>query len=125
MSISIVNTNKAKIPAIDFSAIKNAILGKDYELTFIITTPAKIRKYNMTYRGKDEPTDILSFPYSDKNGEIYVCPSETKKEAKKFDRKYDNFFVFLFIHGCTHLKGYDHSATMESIEVKYRKQFGI
>ena len=125
MNISIVNTNKARIPAIDFSAMKDAILGKNYELTLVITTPAQIRKYNLTYRGKDEPTDILSFPYSDKNGEIYICPSETRKEAKKFDRKYNNFFAFLFIHGCTHLKGFDHGGTMEGHEISYRKKFGI
>jgi ssRNA-specific RNase YbeY (16S rRNA maturation enzyme) len=49
----------------------------------------------------------------------------TKLEAKKFDREYENFLGFLFIHGLVHLKGYDHGSTMESIEIQFRKQFGI
>ncbi len=125
MKIIIVNTNKAKIPAVNFDAIKNAILGTDYKLAFIITNPRTIRKYNATYRGQNKSTDILSFPYSKSEGEIYICPSETKKEAVKFARTYDNFFAYLFIHGCTHLKGYAHSATMERVEIRFRKIFAI
>jgi ssRNA-specific RNase YbeY (16S rRNA maturation enzyme) len=45
--------------------------------------------------------------------------------AKDFDRSYENFIYFLFIHGCVHLKGYDHGSTMERIEAKFRKEFGI
>ena len=117
--------NKAKMPAIDFNAIKDAILGAFYKLTLVITNPATIKKYNATYRGVNKPTDILSFPYSENKGEIYICPSETKKEAVGFERNYENFFAYLFIHGCTHLKGYDHSATMERAEAKFRKKFNI
>jgi len=50
---------------------------------------------------------------------------ETKKEAVKFERSYENFFPFLFIHGCVHLKGYDHGAIMESIEAEARKKFNV
>lgn len=113
------------MPAIDFDAIKNIILGTSYKLTFVITNPSTIQKYNAIYRGLNKPTDILSFPYSQNEGEIYICPSETKKEAVKFERTYENFFAYLFVHGCTHLKGYDHSATMERVETKFRKKFGI
>ena len=123
--ITIVNKHKAKIPAIDFDAIKYAILGVNYRLTLVITNSSTIQKYNVTYRDSNKPTDILSFPYSKNEGEIYICPNETKKEAIKFERTYENFFAYLFVHGCTHLKGYDHSATMEGVEVKFRKKFGI
>lgn len=125
MKITIINTGKAKVPAIDFDAIKNIILGTSYKLTFVITNPSTIQKYNAIYRGLNKPTDILSFPYSQNEGEIYICPSETKKEAVKFERTYENFFAYLFVHGCTHLKGYDHSATMERVETKFRKKFSI
>ena len=80
---------------------------------------------NAIYRDKEIATDILSFPISNDEGEIYICPSETRKEAKKFDRTYENFFAYLFIHGCTHLKGHDHSAIMESIEVEVRRKFKV
>jgi probable rRNA maturation factor len=108
-----------------FNEIKNKILGKDYDLSWAFITPKKIQKLNLTYRNLNRPTDILAFPLSKKEGEIYICLSEAKKEAKKFDRDFENFVPFLFIHGCVHLKGYDHGSTMELIEAKFRKQFGI
>ncbi len=108
-----------------FEAMKNEILGKDYELSFAFINAEKIKKLNLIYRNKNEATDILSFPLSKTEGEIYICLSETRKKAKEFDRKFENFLSFLFIHGLVHLKGLDHSSTMERIEAKFRKKFGI
>jgi probable rRNA maturation factor len=71
------------------------------------------------------PTDILSFPLSENEGEIYINPATARKEAKKFDRPYDNFILFLLIHGLVHLKGYEHGAIMESIETRFRKKFKV
>lgn len=122
---TLINETDGTIPAIDFSAIKKAALGPDYSLNLIFTTSAKIKKLNTIYRDKECATDILSFPVSDGEGEIYICPIEARAEAEKFGRTYDNFIAFLFIHGCTHLKGHDHGAIMESIEIKLRTKFGI
>ncbi|MEK7646612.1 MAG: rRNA maturation RNase YbeY [Patescibacteria group bacterium] len=108
-----------------FAVMAEKILGKAYELSVAIVTPDEIQKINLMYRNKDEPTDILSFPLSENQGEIYLCPEEIKKESVKFDRSYENFFAFVFIHGCVHLKGYDHGGTMEGIEAQFRNTFGI
>ena len=124
-NFTFTNETKEHIPPVAFEAIKNEVLGKKYRLNLIITTPANIKKLNTIYRNKEVATDILSFPLSSTEGDIYICPSETKKEAKKFDRSYENFFPFLFIHGCVHLKGHDHSAIMESIEVEVRRKFKV
>jgi len=113
------------MPVLVFSRMKDAVLGNKYDLSVAIVGSARMRALNKHYRGLDKPTDILSFPLSKKEGEIYICLSETKKEAEKFERTYDNFLLFLFIHGLVHLKGYDHGAIMESIEQKFRKKFGI
>ena len=79
---SIINQTRAGIPAkARFRAIKEAALGNDYDLSLIFTTPARIEKLNLIYRNKDKPTDILSFPLSKKEGEIYICQSEARKEA--------------------------------------------
>ena len=106
-------------------SIKKEILGKDYDLSFCFVGPKEIQKLNKQYRNINKPTDILSFPLSDTEGEIFICKSEARKEARKFDRKYENFIDFLVIHGMVHLKGFDHGSTMESIESKFRKKFGI
>jgi probable rRNA maturation factor len=125
MPLSIVNGTAVKQNLVLFRKIKKAVLGDSYRLTLIIASPAKMKELNSTYRGKSEPTDILSFPLGKTEGDIYLCLSEAKKEAVKFDRSYDNFLPFLLIHGCVHLKGYDHSATMEKIEQKFRKKFNV
>jgi probable rRNA maturation factor len=124
-AFSMSNEARASIPRASFRAIKKAALGKSYRLSVIFTTAARIKALNLTYRGLNKPTDILSFPISAHEGEIYICPSETRKAAKDFDRTYENFMSYLFIHGCVHLKGYDHGATMERIEAKLRKRFKI
>lgn len=125
ITFNITNTTKAKLPRLAFADMKDAVLGKKYELSFIIVGKKEIQKLNKEYRDINKPTDILSFPLSEDFGEIYINPEMTKIEAKKFDRDYENFFGFLFIHGLVHLKGFDHGSTMESIEARFRKQFGI
>ncbi len=125
LNFHITNTTKSKLPDFDFPKMKDAVLGKKYELSVIIIGKKEIQKLNRDYREINKPTDILSFPLSDDFGEIYINPEMTKLEAKKFDRDYENFFAFIFIHGLVHLKGFDHGSTMESIEARFRKQFGI
>ncbi|HEY4503639.1 MAG TPA: rRNA maturation RNase YbeY [Candidatus Paceibacterota bacterium] len=108
-----------------FGVIKDAVLGKKYELSLSFINARQIEKLNCIYRGIKKPTDILSFPLSKKEGEMCICLSTTRKEAKKFNRTYENFLKFLFIHGLVHLKGYEHGSTMESIEAKFRKRFNV
>jgi probable rRNA maturation factor len=123
--LKIVNETKTRIPRALFAKIAHEILGKDYILDCTVISPAHMQKINCKFRGKNKPTDILSFPYSHFEGEIFLCPAYAKKKAPKFDRTFSNFMIFLFIHGCVHLKGHDHGSTMEYIESKVRRKFGI
>jgi probable rRNA maturation factor len=125
MPFTLIHKSKTKLPAIPFRKIALESLGSDYVLSVAIVSPAHIQKLNVMYRHINKPTDILSFPLSKNEGEIYLCLSEAKKESKKFDRSYENFLAFLFIHGCVHLKGYDHGSTMEKIEQRIRRKFDI
>jgi probable rRNA maturation factor len=122
---SFSNDTKAKMPRLAFSRMKAAVLGAEYELSVAVIGPARMRALNKRWRRKDRPTDILSFPLSRAAGEIYLCPSEAKKEALKFGRSCDNFLGFLFIHGLVHLKGCDHGPIMEGIEAKFRRKFKV
>ena len=128
MSFSITNKTKGspKIPkGLPFVQMKEAVLGKDYDLSLVIITSKEMAKLNLAYRNKIGSTDILSFPIDTDSGEIFISLKETEVEAKKFDRDFKNFIQFLFIHGCTHLKGMTHGSRMESEERKYRKIFAI
>lgn len=115
------------IPNIPFLTIKEKILGKNYSLTIIFCTPEESKLRNKTYRDKDYPTNILSFPLSNLpaggEGEIYISLATARKDAKNFDMSYQKFLHLLVIHGNLHLKGYDHSSTMEKLEDSYLNKF--
>ena len=120
---SITNKTRSTLPRVPFVNIKNTALGKDYSLSLVFIGEKKSKELNFSYRGKNKPTNILSFPLNKKSGEIFITLSVVKKQLKKFDRKFENLVAFLFIHGLMHLKGLDHSSTMERAEEKLRKQF--
>ncbi len=122
---SVLNTTKGKPPRLPFLDIKNAALGKQYELSLVFIGGTKSRRLNRIYRGKDKSTNILSFELSKKSGEIFIDLNLAKKQAKKFERKENNFIAFLFIHGLMHLKGMAHGDRMEKAEAKLRSQFGF
>jgi rRNA maturation RNase YbeY len=120
---TITNKTKGKLPRLPFVSIKNKILGEDYEFGLSLLPPQKQKQINSKYRGKNETTNILSFPLSKNSGEITIDPIKVKKDAPLFNMTYTQFFKFLFIHGCLHLKGFEHSSTMERQEKKYLKFF--
>ena len=120
---TILNKTKGKLPRLPFVSVKNKILGEKYELSLTMLGAQEQRKINRTYRGIDETTNILSFVLSKSSGEITLDPVKIKKDAILFNMTYDQFFIFLFIHGCLHLKGLEHSSKMESLEDKYFKIF--
>lgn len=113
------------MPNQPFKEMAEKVLGKKYDLSLTIIDADEIQRLNANYHAKNSPTDILSFPLSEDAGEIFLCLSEAKKEAPKFDRDFNNFIAFLFIHGLMHLKGFDHSSTMESNEQQIRQDFHI
>lgn len=124
-SLTIKNTTKSKRPRLPFQLMKDAVLGPKYELSLVFIGPRKSRDLNKAYRKKDKATDILSFPISKKEGEIFIDLSTAAKKAAAFDRSRVNFIAFLFIHGLVHLKGFDHGSKMEHVEKKFRKMFSI
>jgi rRNA maturation RNase YbeY len=124
-NFTIINKTKAKLPRLAFAAMKGAALGEAYNLELIFVGPKEMHSINLIHRGKDKPTNILSFPLDDTSGQIFICPSYAKKEAPDFDRTFSNYLAFLFIHGLIHLKGFDHGSTMENEERKIREKFDI
>lgn len=107
----------------NWEEIKEAVLGKSYELSLVFCDNRESRRLNRIYRGKDNPTNILSFPLSKTSGEIFINAALAKKEAKKFLMDEPTFIKYLFIHGLLHLKGLDHGATMEKREKHFLERF--
>lgn len=124
-TLTLRNTTRQRIPPLPFQAIKDAALGKNYSLSLVFCGDKLSRRLNRTTRGKDKPTNILSFPLDKQEGEIFIDLQLCKRQAPSFERNFENFIGFLFIHGLIHLKGMDHGSRMESEEVRLRKQFKI
>jgi len=122
-SLAILNKTRRRLPSLPFFDIKNAVLGKNYDLSLVFIGSTRSRTLNKKYRGKDKPANVLSFPLSKTAGEIFIDLSEAKRQAVSYDKTYRKFVGFLLIHGLFHLKGFDHSSTMERKEESIRKQF--
>ena len=123
--MDIKNTTRKNNPSLPFKKIKEKVLGKKYELSLVFIGDKLSQKLNKQYRKINKPTNILTFPLSKNTGEIFINLNLAKKQAFKFERNYTDFVGFLLIHGFMHLKGYSHSAKMESEEKKIRKIFNI
>jgi probable rRNA maturation factor len=124
-NLDILNKTKGTLPNVPFDDMKNAVLGKKYELSLVFIGSKRSRKLNRELRGKDKAANILSFPFDEKSGEIFIDLNHAYKQAPQFEREKTNFIGFLFIHGLLHLKGFDHGDTMESKEKKIRNTFHI
>ena len=84
----------------------------DKEIEFILTDNSEIHEINLTTRGIDKPTDVLSFPYEDMPntplGSIVISKDFVEENSKKYNHSFDDELALLFIHGLLHLTGYDH-----------------
>lgn len=102
--------------------IKENILGKKYNLSVVFLNNKESIKINKKYRNKNKASNVLSFPLEKNSGEIFLN-IDSKKEAPNFDMSAKKFLAYLFIHGCLHLKGYDHGDEMEKQEDLFLKKF--
>src|SRR3989344_5428805 len=108
---------------IPFEQITQAILGKNYELSLVICGDSLARRMNREYRlpslmlrqasKKNYSPNVLSFPLSKTEGEIFLNARAAAREARRFRVSVRDRVAFLFAHGCLHLKGLRHGAKME------------
>lgn len=124
MSLSLSRTARSH-PKLPYESIKNAVLGRSYELSLVFVGERRARALNQTYRGATYVPNVLSFPLSENAGEIFITPEIAKREAKKAEMSFKGYVGFLFIHGLLHLKGYPHGDTMEKAEKRYTKRFNL
>jgi probable rRNA maturation factor len=99
--------------------------------TILLANDRKLRALNRDFRGKDKPTNVLSFPSADGYaGDIALAYGVTRKEAKAAGKTMADHATHLVVHGVLHLAGHDHerpkeARAMESLEVKILERLGI
>jgi probable rRNA maturation factor len=123
--LDVINTTKTKFTLSESKLlpIKDFVLGKKFELSIAIVGEKKIHNLNKKFRNKDYATDVLSFPLSKTEGEIFLNQKVATKKAPDFDMTPKDYFIFVLIHSMLHLKGYEHGEEMEKEEQKILKKF--
>ncbi|MEQ4925169.1 rRNA maturation RNase YbeY [Proteus hauseri] len=106
------------------------------EVTIRIVDEAESHELNLTYRGKDRPTNVLSFPFEAPPeielpllGDLIICRQVVEKEAIEQNKTVEEHWAHMVIHGCLHLLGYDHieddeAEEMESLETEILQKLG-
>jgi probable rRNA maturation factor len=79
------------------------------EVSIVLSDDEFIRELNHTYRGFDVPTDVLSFPFNDPDvlGDIVISIDTAERQAQQREIELVAETVFLALHGCLHLLGYN------------------
>jgi len=88
---------------------------------------AAIRELNAGWRGKDKPTNVLSFPAVPETregplppmlGDIVLAAGTVAREAALEGKPVENHITHLVVHGLLHLLGYDHETDMQAEEME-------
>jgi probable rRNA maturation factor len=108
------------------------------ELAVTLTDDARIRVLNRDWRGKDRPTNVLSFPFDDAPaapgprhlGDVILARETIAGEAAAQGKVLADHFTHLVVHGVLHLLGHDHmkkteAKRMESLEIAILARLGI
>lgn len=102
---------------------------RNVNVTLVLANDRKVKKLNHMYRGKNKPTNVLSFPDGSKErklthlGDIVLAYETIAREAKAQQKDFRQHAMHLAVHGVLHLLGYDHekskeAETMEAKEIK-------
>ena len=120
------------------AALQKEMQSKDeIELAIRIVDEADSQALNMQYRGKEKPTNVLSFPFEappqvpcDLLGDLVICHAIVIDEAKEQGKFLGDHWAHMLIHGCLHLLGFDHvqddeAEAMEILEIDILKKLEI
>lgn len=108
--------------------------GRKGDLTVLLTGDEEVRALNLSFRGKDKPTDVLSFPApapsSPYLGDVALAYGVAAKDAKTSGKRLGDHAAHLVVHGVLHLVGYDHvtareAGTMQALETRVLAALGI
>ncbi|TPV60639.1 rRNA maturation RNase YbeY [Aestuariibacter sp. GS-14] len=111
------------------SAVLSQLEISDKEITVRFVNADESQQLNNDYRGKDKPTNVLSFPFEcppevplDLLGDLVICVPVIAQEAKEQHKPIAHHYAHMIVHGTLHLLGYDHieddeAEEMEALEI--------
>jgi probable rRNA maturation factor len=101
-----------------------------FPVTLRIVGEHEAHELNRTFRNKDYATNVLAFRYDRTSGDIVLCHPVIRREARAQGKRIAAHYAHLVVHGCLHLRGYDHekkrdAARMEAREIRILRRGGI
>ncbi|WP_404345255.1 rRNA maturation RNase YbeY [Vreelandella venusta] len=95
------------------------------ELTIRFVDEEESQALNSDYRGKDKPTNVLSFPFENPPGitlpllgDLIICHAVVAQEADEHQKPLAHHYAHMVVHGTLHLMGYDHIDEQEAEEME-------
>jgi len=114
-----------------------SLFQQDAEVTIRLVDAQESQQLNSEYRGKDKPTNVLSFPFEappgielNLLGDLIICKQVVETEASDQGKPLNAHWAHMVVHGALHLLGYDHIADdeaeeMESLETEIMQKMGF
>jgi len=90
-------------------------------VTLRIVGEAEGRRLNRNYRRKGRATNVLTFSYDKTRGDIVLCHPVIRREARAQGKSLAAHYAHLVVHGCLHLRGYDHEKTRDAARMEARE----
>ncbi|MGX7111419.1 rRNA maturation RNase YbeY [Gemella cuniculi] len=134
------NTKNMLIELLECAAKYENIDTNITEMSLSFVSKEEIQEINRDYRGKDIPTDVISFALNDEVedeiniigledefnslGDIIICVDIAHEQAQEYNHSFDREIGFLAVHGFLHLLGYDHMNDKDEKEM-FGKQEAI
>jgi rRNA maturation RNase YbeY len=110
--------------------LENIALGYKYriiELNYIFCSDSHLLKINKQFLGHDTLTDIISFDYSVKNGEIkgeiYISVERIKENSKLYNATFSEELNRVIVHGLLHLLGYHDDSEVNKQEMREKEDY--
>ncbi|MEI5640732.1 MULTISPECIES: rRNA maturation RNase YbeY [unclassified Pseudoalteromonas] len=95
------------------------------EMTIRLVENAESQELNSQYRGKEKPTNVLSFEFDAPPGielpligDLIIAPAVVLQEAQEQEKTFHDHFAHMVIHGCLHLLGFDHINEQDAVEME-------
>lgn len=121
------------------AAIRGGARKQAGEIALVLADDATVKRLNRDYRGKDKPTNVLSFPMGGEPGpdgepaalgDVVLALETIQAEAKAQGKRVADHVSHLAVHGVLHLLGFDHekdapARRMEALETRILASLGI
>jgi probable rRNA maturation factor len=120
MEAIINNFSGAKVDRSLIKKLARRVSKKKWKVSVSFVPVSAMKDLNRTYRKKNKPTDVLSFNMNEGGilGDVVICPSVARQNAKKYGVSLRSEVARLVTHGLLHLLGYDHGKKMFDLQEK-------